>query len=361
MPSFKIHLLTALIGAHMISPKSALCQTETYDVPYTYSLDSTWLNSSTAPTWNNTATVTATFPKFNATGRTLTSVSIREGGSIHDWIDVNRSVNTIVGINCNFDPLTVTLKDNAGTVRWSVNLGLIHNHTFTFTSAGTQSWDFGSYGFDSGEVVLPSSVNSSYSGSGTVTSTLITARTGSVFPSNGFCNYRWTGSDSGHLLLKYNYINDRVVHGTVDLGSYAGSLSPWQTVTIAIKFYSVSNVLLGTRTASVTPVNGIGTYSVNIPGTWDANEVVKADGPTWLVDAVAVPMSANTTVNFIFRNGDILKNGVIDLGDFDRLATAFGTSNGGGGFDPAADLDKNGAVDLGDFDILSSSFGESDE
>lgn len=64
-------------------------------------------------------------------------------------------------------------------------------------------------------------------------------------------------------------------------------------------------------------------------------------------------------LNFSLVNGDCTGNNVIDLGDFDVLSGAFGTSFGEAGFAPGADLNRDQVVDLGDFDLLSLGFGES--
>jgi hypothetical protein len=69
----------------------------------------------------------------------------------------------------------------------------------------------------------------------------------------------------------------------------------------------------------------------------------------------------NSGINVTLPNGNCNNDTAVDLGDFDILASAFGTSSGDAGFDVRADLDGSLTVDLGDFDILSESFAMEDE
>ncbi|MDE2830961.1 MAG: hypothetical protein OXN20_12650, partial [Gemmatimonadota bacterium] len=58
------------------------------------------------------------------------------------------------------------------------------------------------------------------------------------------------------------------------------------------------------------------------------------------------------------RNGDIDGDGDVDFSDFLLFASAFGTIEGGTGYNPAADLDGDGAVVFSDFLIFASAFGK---
>ncbi|MXX12413.1 MAG: hypothetical protein F4Z86_03010 [Gemmatimonadetes bacterium] len=59
------------------------------------------------------------------------------------------------------------------------------------------------------------------------------------------------------------------------------------------------------------------------------------------------------------RNGDIDGDGDVDFSDFLLFTSAFGTIEGGIGYNPAADLDGDGAVVFSDFLIFASAFGKS--
>ncbi len=58
------------------------------------------------------------------------------------------------------------------------------------------------------------------------------------------------------------------------------------------------------------------------------------------------------------RNGDIDGDGDVDFSDFLLFTSAFGTIEGGIGYNPAADLDGDGAVVFSDFLIFASAFGK---
>lgn len=86
--------------------------------------------------------------------------------------------------------------------------------------------------------------------------------------------------------------------------------------------------------------------------------ILRFKSDTWLrkkqvIDFGPGVFSATVTLT----NGDSNGDNVIDLGDFDILAAAFGSEFGDGNFDPLADLNRDEVVDLGDFDILAAGFG----
>ena len=57
---------------------------------------------------------------------------------------------------------------------------------------------------------------------------------------------------------------------------------------------------------------------------------------------------------------DLDMDGDVDLGDFGRFGTAFGSMLGDPNYDSAADLDNNGFINLGDFGAFGSEFGRDD-
>lgn len=118
--------------------------------------------------------------------------------------------------------------------------------------------------------------------------------------------------------------------------------------------------------------NGPGVYQLSIkpdvpgtgPGSWQPASfsgtwTQPAARCTWLRKTIDVDCSAGNVsgVNVTCTNGDVNNDNVIDLGDFDQFAAAFGTAFGDAGFDANADLNGDQVVDLGDFDILSLGFG----
>lgn len=101
-----------------------------------------------------------------------------------------------------------------------------------------------------------------------------------------------------------------------------------------------------------------GDYSAPIP--LEGSYLVRAKGTHWLSQSqspITIGASGGTA-SFSLVNGDVDGSNVIDLGDFDALAVAFGSELGDGNFNPNADLDGSQVVDLGDFDILALGFGQ---
>ncbi|MCW5942190.1 MAG: PQQ-dependent sugar dehydrogenase [Fimbriimonadaceae bacterium] len=58
-------------------------------------------------------------------------------------------------------------------------------------------------------------------------------------------------------------------------------------------------------------------------------------------------------------NGDVDGNNTVNIADFVALRRAFGSSVGGPGYSPGADLNKDGSVNVADFIVLRSGFGQS--
>lgn len=66
---------------------------------------------------------------------------------------------------------------------------------------------------------------------------------------------------------------------------------------------------------------------------------------------------SNPVVNLNLVNGDGEHDNIVDLGDFDRFALAFGSSFGDANYDSQVDFNCDLVIDLGDFDILALNFG----
>lgn len=99
--------------------------------------------------------------------------------------------------------------------------------------------------------------------------------------------------------------------------------------------YSFSSTIgAGTYTVVVKPVNGL---------------AVGHEGTTM---SGSVNLGSQNSLN-----GDASDDNIVDLGDFDQFAAAFGSEDGDGNWDPNCDFDRNGVVDLGDFDLLAGGFG----
>ena len=119
-----------------------------------------------------------------------------------------------------------------------------------------------------------------------------------------------------------------------------GSTTPIQTVT--------TNLTAGGTFSFVGLVPGAGNYDITCKST------------NWLRSKrtpVSITTAGATGQNFTLTNGDCNDDNNIDLGDFDQLALAFGSSFGDANYSEGADLNGDNVVDLGDFDILAGSFG----
>jgi hypothetical protein len=102
-----------------------------------------------------------------------------------------------------------------------------------------------------------------------------------------------------------------------------------------------------TRTATITfPVNGTlseGRY----------RSTLAAAGVT---DIAGNPLAADNLFNFLFMIADANNDGIVNLTDFNRLASNFGQS--GRNF-TQGDFNYDGLVNLADFNLLASRFGTS--
>lgn len=142
------------------------------------------------------------------------------------------------------------------------------------------------------------------------------------------------------------------VSGSVSLGQY-GPSPAGKTVHFEIRQNGVEveahDVVLGSS----------GTYS--FATTKRGNLQILAKTEHWLRKASATINLTDvgaTGVSLSLTNGDIEPDNVVNLGDFDQFAAAFGSEDGDANYSAMADLDGNTVVDLGDFDILAEHFGE---
>ena len=74
--------------------------------------------------------------------------------------------------------------------------------------------------------------------------------------------------------------------------------------------------------------------------------------------SVELPVSGDSNiVDFgILLEGDANNDGIVDVRDFTLLSEAFGSCEGGGGFNPMVDFDRSGCVNILDFTLLSKNF-----
>lgn len=99
-------------------------------------------------------------------------------------------------------------------------------------------------------------------------------------------------------------------------------------------------------------------FSLPVPST-GASATIKIKGSHWLQKTQSATLTAGGTLslNASLVNGDAASDNVIDLGDFDTFALAYGSSAGDVNYNSNADFDGDGTIDLGDFDILARNFG----
>jgi hypothetical protein len=168
--------------------------------------------------------------------------------------------------------------------------------------------------------------------------------TGAATQINSYGLYNFLGLAEFH--------SDCPVSGTVSLGQYlpspAGKLVQFEIRQNGVEIES-HDVVLG----------GGGSYSFTTTKRGTLQVLAKSEH--WLRKSSA---TINLTdvgasgISFSLNNGDVDPNNIVDLGDFDQFAAAFGSEFGDGNFNSMADLDGSTVVDLGDFDILAGHFSE---
>lgn len=106
-------------------------------------------------------------------------------------------------------------------------------------------------------------------------------------------------------------------------------------------------------TKTVTMVNG--TFTMLIP---PMNFDISVFPTHYLRKTVNIESRfSNPSLTLNLVNGDGEHDNIVDLGDFDRFALAFGSSFGDANYDSQVDFNCDLVVDLGDFDILALNFG----
>jgi hypothetical protein len=86
-----------------------------------------------------------------------------------------------------------------------------------------------------------------------------------------------------------------------------------------------------------------------------------AKGRSWLATSGSVTLTgaAVTRVELGLQPaGDVNEDNLVDITDFSRLRTAFGTACGGTGYDAWSDFTGNCVVDITDFSLLRGNFGQ---
>ena len=147
----------------------------------------------------------------------------------------------------------------------------------------------------------------------------------------------------------------RPVWGTITFGHFTGN-----PATIPIAFELIDPASSTVVYAGMVYTNEAAWYNWTTyvaPGTYH----LRAKAPHWLrhlVSNVVFTVNGAANVNFTIVNGDVNGDNSVNVADFLALRQAFGTSSGGGGFNPNADLNGDGSVNVTDFLILRANFGQ---
>jgi len=183
----------------------------------------------------------------------------------------------------------------------------------------------------------------------------------------------WVGTDSGVAtpmnLILTNPVDTRYVavafisqdlgtgknlSGNVNVGNdYAGTTYGWDTVPVTFNVWK-NDQLRQSCTLNLTPVNGVASYSLPLPSSVNGDISVEVTAPTWLKTRRGA--TVNGVQNFVLRNGDCTKDGVVDLSDYTEIALSFNGLYGTSAYRLNADLDKNGVIDLSDYTIMATNF-----
>ncbi|MBL8048966.1 MAG: hypothetical protein JNJ45_09830 [Chthonomonas sp.] len=145
------------------------------------------------------------------------------------------------------------------------------------------------------------------------------------------------------------------ISGSINLGSYVGSVSGSATVAVTFQLFDSSSNLVQTSTVNVAPSAGIASYSLPVTASVSGAVTLRAGAATWLVRPVSTTIGA-TNANFVLPNGDVVKDGIVDIADYSALAAAFDSNFGDANYLAGADLNKDGIVDIADYSTLAASF-----
>jgi hypothetical protein len=115
--------------------------------------------------------------------------------------------------------------------------------------------------------------------------------------------------------------------------------------------FSQDNVVTDGSGQAIVPVS-----TVTIGQSYD----IRIKPTTYLSKILTNQTAAdsNTLSYDSFKNGDIDNNNQINIFDFSRLRSSWGTPDDNPNFNPSADLDNNNTVNIFDFSILRSNFGQ---
>lgn len=145
------------------------------------------------------------------------------------------------------------------------------------------------------------------------------------------------------------------VTGTATMTGYSSSYAN-RSLTVVIRNPGSTTAL---ETHAVTPAsNGSFTVYTDLNGTRDI-AVKYPHGLRSVLANVNIPAGGVSGLTFTSGNGDVNGDNSVNLADFLALRAAFGSSAGGGTWNPNADLNGDGSVNLADFLILRSNFGQS--
>ncbi len=146
-------------------------------------------------------------------------------------------------------------------------------------------------------------------------------------------------------------IDDGTISGTLNFLSLSGAKP---ATTFEFRTQANSSVF---SSHSITP-SGTGAYSVT---TFAGNFRMAVKASTFLRRVVSVDTTTSdvTGMDLSLTNGDVNGDNSVNVADFLLIRAAFGTTSGGGGYNPNADLNKDGSVNISDFLIFRASFGQS--
>lgn len=172
----------------------------------------------------------------------------------------------------------------------------------------------------------------------------------------GFNNFYWGVTDQAPKYL----------HGKVNIPSCAGADLSGKTAHIYARETVAAGGLAIVDETVTLAADGSFTFTAewpnpggatwNLPNTYDIK--VHVDG--WL-DKVTTDVAVDNDCALVTVDaglpGDCGPDNVVDLGDFDIFAAAFGSEVGDFNYNSLCDWDCNGVIDLGDFDLFAASFG----